>query len=127
STWLTRIVVNEALGRERAARRRRARLNVDSILDLEEYREKLMDGSRERGGPENALAVKQLRATLEAAITSLPPDFRLVFVMRDVEGLSVNEVAQALDILPATVKTRLLRARRRLRAALASELQARLA
>jgi RNA polymerase sigma-70 factor (ECF subfamily) len=124
STWLTRIVINEALGRERAARRRRARLDADSILDLEEYREKLMDGSRERGGPETALALKQMRATLEAAIATLPRDFRLVFVMRDVEGMSVDEVARALDVVPATVKTRLLRARRKLREALASELQA---
>lgn len=124
STWLTRIVINEALGRERAARRRRARLDADSILDLDEYREKLMDGSRERGGPDAALALKQMRATLETAIEALPRDFRIVFVMRDVEGLSVDEVSQALDILPATVKTRLLRARRRLRQALASELQA---
>lgn len=126
STWLTRIVINEALGRERAARRRKARLNEDSILDLDEYREKLMSGSRE-DGPEGALALKQLRATLEAAIATLPRDFRLVFMMRDVEGLSVEEVAQALDLLPATVKTRLLRARRRLREALASEVQAGLA
>lgn len=126
STWLTRIVINEALGRERAAKRRRARLNEASILDLEEYREKLMAGSRE-GGPDGALALKQLRATLEAAIATLPRDFRLVFMMRDVEGLSVEEVAHALDILPATVKTRLLRARRRLREALASEVQAGLA
>lgn len=126
STWLTRIVINEALGRERAARRRKARLDANSILDLEEYREKLMAGSRE-GGPDGALALKQLRATLEAAIATLPRDFRTVFMMRDVEGLSVEEVAQALDLLPATVKTRLLRARRRLREALASELQAGLA
>jgi RNA polymerase sigma-70 factor (ECF subfamily) len=126
STWLTRIVINEALGRERAARRRKARLDEDSILDLDEYREKLMAGSRE-GGPEGALALKQLRATLEAAIATLPRDFRLVFMMRDVEGLSVEDVAQALEFLPATVKTRLLRARRRLREALASEVQAGLA
>ena len=126
STWLTRIVINEALGRERATRRRKARLDEVSILDLEEYREKLMNGSRE-GGPEGALALKQMRATLEAAIATLPRDFRLVFMMRDVEGLSIEEVAQALDIVPATVKTRLLRARRKLREALASELQASLA
>lgn len=126
STWLTRIVINEALGRERAARRRKARLDEESILDLDEYRDKLMAGSRE-GGPDGALALKQLRATLEAAIATLPRDFRLVFMMRDVEGLSVEEVAQALELLPATVRTRLLRARRRLREALASEVQAGLA
>lgn len=123
STWLTRIVINEALGRVRAARRRRARLDEDSITDLDDYRENLMRGSIEQGA-EAALARKQLRGVMEKAIATLPRDFRLVFVMRDIEGLSVEEVARTLDILPATVKTRLLRARRRLRDALAPELHA---
>lgn len=61
---------------------------------------------------------------LEVAIEGLPRDFRLAFVMREVEGMTVDEIAQALDIVPGTVKTRLLRARRRLREALAPELQA---
>ena len=124
STWLTRIVINEALGRERAARRRRARLNADSITDLDAYREKLMTGSIQRGGPDAALAITQMRGMLETAIAGLPRDFRLVFVMREIEEMTVEEVADALAILPATVKTRLFRARRRLREALAPELQA---
>jgi len=123
STWLTRIVINEALGRVRAARRRRARLDEDSIPDLDDYRDNLMRGSIEQDA-EAALARKQLRGVMEKAIATLPRDFRLVFVMRDIEGLSVEEVARTLDILPATVKTRLLRARRRLRDALAPELHA---
>lgn len=45
STWLTRIVINEALGRERAARRRRTLLDAESVTDLDAYREKLMNGS----------------------------------------------------------------------------------
>jgi len=124
ATWLTRIVINEALGRERAARRRRARLDAASVTDLERYREKLMSGSFERGGPDASLAIKQLRSILEAAIVELPAEFRTVFVMRDVEGMSVEEVAEALDTLPATIKTRLFRARRRLREALAPEVHA---
>jgi len=124
STWLTRIVINEALGRERAARRRRARLDANSVTDLDAYREKLMNGSTERGGPEAALAIKEMRGMLESAIGMLPRDFRLVFIMREIEGMTVEEIAGALDILPATVKTRLLRARRRLSEALAPELQA---
>jgi len=124
STWLTRIVINEARGRLRAARRRSARLNADSILDLEEYRDKLMSGSIQRGGPDGALAIKQLRGILEAAIAKLPEDFRLPFVMREVEGMSIDDIAAALDIVPGTVKTRLLRARRRLREALAPDLRA---
>jgi RNA polymerase sigma-70 factor, ECF subfamily len=123
STWLMRIVINEALGRARAARRRRARLDEDSITDLDDYRDRLMRGSIEQGA-EAALARKQMRGVLESAIATLPRDFRLVFVMREVEGMSVDDVAQSLGVLPATVKTRLLRARRRLREALAPELHA---
>jgi RNA polymerase sigma-70 factor (ECF subfamily) len=124
ATWLTRIVINEALGRERAARRRRARLDAESVVDLDEYREKLMSGSIERAGPDGTLAIKQMRCLLEAAIEGLPQDFRLVFVMHEVEEMTIEEIGQALDIVPATVKTRLFRARRRLRQALAPDLQA---
>lgn len=123
-TWLTRIVINEALGRARAARRRRARLDADSITDLDAYRERLMNGSIEPAAPDASLAIKQMRAMLEAAIARLPGEFRTVFVMRDVEGMSVEEVAGALDIPPGTVKTRLHRARRRLRDLLAPDLRA---
>jgi len=124
STWLTRIVINEALGRQRAARRRRARLDAESVVQLDDYREKLMNGSIDRSGPDGALALKQMRGMLETAIEGLPRDFRLAFVMREVEGMTIEEIAQALDVLPATVKTRLLRARRRLQEALAPELRA---
>ena len=124
STWLTRIVINEALGRQRAARRRRARLDADSVVHLDDYRERLMNGSIDRSGPDGALALKQMRDMLEAAIEGLPRDFRLAFVMHEVEGMAIDEIAQALDIVPATVKTRLFRARRRLQEALAPELRA---
>lgn len=126
STWLTRIVINEALGRARAVARRSARLDAESVADLETYREQLMRGSIDQG-PEAALARSQMREMLERAIASLPSEFRLVFVLREVEGMSIEEVAHAMAIPSATVKTRLLRARRRLREALAPELQASLA
>lgn len=123
STWLTRIVINEALGRQRAARRRRAQLDGTSVTLLEDYREKLMQGSRSGIGPDGELARAQVRGLLEQAIAQLPADFRLVFVMREIEGLSVEETAESLGIVPATVKTRHLRARRRLQEALAPELK----
>jgi RNA polymerase sigma-70 factor (ECF subfamily) len=121
STWLTRIAINEALGRRRAAGRRRARLDSASIVHIDEYREKLMRGSAAALSPEADIARAQLRGLLEAAIARLPESFRLVFVLRDVEGLSVEETAETLAILPATVKTRHLRARRRLQDDLAPE------
>ena len=124
STWLTRIVINEALGRVRAAKRRRERLDTGSVVHLDEYREKLMRGSTSGAAPDAALAREQIRCLLEKAIGDLPDGFRHVFVLREVEGFSVEDAAEVLDILPATVKTRHLRARRRLQDALAPDLKA---
>jgi RNA polymerase sigma-70 factor (ECF subfamily) len=120
STWLTRIVINEALGRARAERRRRARLEAEGVPVLDVYREKLMAGS-EAPPPDAAVAREQLRRLLEHAIADLPDPFRTTFVLREIEGLSVEDTAEVLEIPPATVKTRLLRARRRLQQALAPE------
>ena len=120
STWLTRIVVNEALGRLRSERRRRSRLEAEGVPVLDAYREKLMAGS-ETPPPDAAVAREQLRRLLEHAIAGLPEIFRTVFVLREVEGLSVEDTAEALAIPSATVKTRLLRARRKLQEALAPE------
>lgn len=122
STWLTRIVVNEALGRLRSARRRRAHLDENSVVILDDYREKLMRGSADPP-PDSGLVREQLRRLLEESIAALPATFRTVFVLREVEGLSVEETADALGIPPATVKTRHLRARRRLQEALAPEVK----
>lgn len=123
STWLTRIAINEALARDRAARRRRWDLENASVAVLEDYREKLMRGSMSGDSPDADLARGQLRRLLEDAIAALPAPFRTVFVLREVEGLSVEETADSLGIVPATVKTRHLRARRRLQEALAPEVK----
>ena len=120
STWLTRIVVNEALGRLRSERRRRARLEAEGVPVLDTYREKLMAGSV-TAQPDATMAREQLRRLLEHAIGEMPDIFRTVFVLREVEGLSVEETAEALDIPAATVKTRFLRARKRLQETLAPE------
>lgn len=127
STWLTRIVINEALGCARAARRRRAHVDDGSVAFLDDYREKLMRGSSSGTAPDAEFARAQLRSLLEQAIGALPPDFRLVFVMREIEGLSVDETAQSLGLVPATVKTRHLRARRRLQQSLAPDVKSALA
>jgi RNA polymerase sigma-70 factor, ECF subfamily len=124
STWLTRIVINESLGRQRAANRRRTQLDGSSVTVLDDYREKLMRGSMSGTSPDAELARVQVRHLLEEAISALPTDFRTVFVLREVEGLTVEATAEALDLNPATVKTRHLRARRRLQDALAPELKA---
>jgi RNA polymerase sigma-70 factor (ECF subfamily) len=124
STWLTRIAINEALMRRRGAQRREAQLETAAVVRLDEYREKLMRGSMNGASPDAELARSQLRGLLEQAIAGLPDDFRTVFVLREIEGLSVEETAETLDLVPATVKTRHLRARRRLQQALAPEVGA---
>ena len=121
STWLTRIVVNEALDRRRRAQKRSRMLNQESVLVLEEYREKLMAGSHPHS-PEKILMRRQIAKLLEAAIARLPDTFRPVFVLREIEGLSVEDTAEALQIPEETVKTRLFRARRRLQKELDPEL-----
>lgn len=120
STWLTRIAINEALGRLRSCQRRRAHLEAEGVSVLETYREALMRGS-ETAPPDATLAREQLRQLLERAVAALPDSFRTVFVLREIEGLSVEETAEALDLLPATVKTRAMRARRKLQQMLAPE------
>ena len=120
STWLTRIAINEALGRLRSSRRRQAHIEAQGVAYLDSYREACMRGS-EAAAPDAALAREQLRQLIERAVAGLPQGFRSVFVLREVEGLSVEETAQALDIPAATVKTRLMRARKKLREALAPD------
>lgn len=121
STWLTRIVVNEALSRRSRAQRRSRLLNQESVVVLEEYREKLMAGSVTQS-PEKVLMRRQISKLLETAIARLPDTFRPVFVLREIEGLSVEDTAEALQIPEETVKTRLFRARRRLQKELDPEL-----
>ena len=113
ATWLTRIVVNEALSHKRAAEARKRSLADADITQIDDYREKLMSVSFR--SPEFQVLRAELAKAIEAAIARLPEDFRTVLVLRDIEDMSVEETAEALDILAATVKTRHLRARRRLR------------
>jgi RNA polymerase sigma-70 factor (ECF subfamily) len=68
------------------------------------------------------VAREQMRRLLEHAVGSLPEAFRTVFVLREIEGLSGEETAEVLDIGVATVKTRLLRARRKLQDILAPQI-----
>ena len=121
STWLTRIVVNEALGRRRSEERRRRHLEQKGVAVLDDYREALMRGS-DSEMPDVAVAREQIRKLLEQAVAALPEAFRTVFVLREIEGLSSEDTAAILDVPVATVKTRLFRGRRRLQQMLAPEL-----
>lgn len=113
STWLVRIVTNDALAHARSIRRRRSAVEADEVLILDDYRDMLMRGSVSES-PDSAVARGQIRQLLDDAISRLPAPFRAVFVLRQIEELDVGEVAETLGIPAATVKTRHLRARRRL-------------
>ena len=117
STWLTRIALNEAL-----QRRRRQRTVYLDVIDAARNRANMqIDWSpmiAPDQDPERATAQHQIRRFLDRAIDDLPEAFRTVFVMRDIEGVTTEETATLLGIRQATVKTRLHRARRMLRAAL---------
>ena len=122
STWLTRIVINEALERRRKAGRRRQQLEAQGVSFIESYREALMRGSEQSQSPEQEVMRSELARLLEGAIGRLPEVFRPAFVLREIEGLSVAETADALALPEATVRTRLHRARLRLQAELAPAL-----
>jgi RNA polymerase sigma-70 factor (ECF subfamily) len=123
STWLTRIVVNEALGRRRAEQRRRSRLEQEGVAVLDTYRETMMRGS-EVDAPDVTVAREQIRRLIEKAVSDLPDVFRTVFVLREIEGLSVEDTSAIVGVPVATVKTRLFRGRRRLQEMLAPEMAA---
>lgn len=73
--------------------------------------------------PETALGRAQMRALMERAVAALPSEMRLPFLLHEVEGVRIREIAADLSLNPITVKTRLFRARRRLRAAMEAELR----
>lgn len=123
STWLTRIALNEAMGR---VRRRRPTAELDSLDQ---------DGAADSGWTEqlpislmplaadSEISRSEMRHLIEDAIDSLPEAFRLVFILRDVEGLSQLETAAQLGLKVETVKTRLHRARQALRASIEEKVQ----
>lgn len=113
STWLTRIVLNTAIDRQRKRKKRRSELLENDVAMIEEYRAGLSAG--QILSPESELARTEISVMLKDAVARLPDDFRPVFVLRDIEGMSVRETAETLDIKEATVKSRLYRARRLLR------------
>jgi RNA polymerase sigma-70 factor, ECF subfamily len=112
-TWLVRIAVNEALMRLRK-RRTAKTVSMDEDVQTE-------DGSLPRDfadwspNPEQQYKQAELKEILQKTIQGLPPGFRTVFTLRDVEGLSTEETAEALNLSIPAVKSRLLRARLQLR------------
>jgi RNA polymerase sigma-70 factor (ECF subfamily) len=119
ATWLTRIVINASYARLRKAPAATV-VSLDSVAPgLLDVQENPMTKPVEP--PEDAAIRAELRRLLERRIDALPEQFRTVFILRDVEELSVEETAACLSIPDATVRTRAFRARALLREALARD------
>jgi RNA polymerase sigma-70 factor (ECF subfamily) len=111
ATWLARITINEASARVR----RRAKLIHYFVAPKKESEGIFASRTKDHVDPEKSLAQREILRLVEQATDRLPEDFRVVFVLRVIEGLGVAETAQILELRPETVKTRLHRARRLIR------------
>ncbi len=113
STWIYRIAVNEAL---MVIRRRKVQtVSLDDSYDEEEPVSEGMMITDWCCLPESDLLTAEAQGFMDQAIQKLPMNLRIVFIMRDLEGLSIQETAEALGVSEGVVKTRLLRATLRLR------------
>jgi RNA polymerase sigma-70 factor (ECF subfamily) len=121
STWLISITLNEARGRLR----RKKNVKMESLDDTPESQGPVSPALLRdwREIPSEALERKEVRVLLQEAITDLPLIYREVFLLRDVEELSVNQSAEALGISIASVKVRLHRARLMLQKKLVPQLK----
>ena len=104
STWLTKIAIYEAYARVRRFDYR----NVDSVSNLEDQG---MDLKSKEHDPEQQTFDDEMRMLLERALDAIPDDYRSIFMLREIEGLSTAETAECLEISEENVKTRLHRAR----------------
>jgi RNA polymerase sigma-70 factor (ECF subfamily) len=129
-TWLTRVVINHSLMRYRKQKRDRVVVPIGPHSSLAPWRPDGVEGGQREAEmrddraelPVESTLRAEIRRILERRIDQLPTAFRTVFVMRDVEDMSVQETADALGIPPATVRTRLFRARALLREGLARDM-----
>jgi RNA polymerase sigma-70 factor (ECF subfamily) len=112
STWLTRIALHEALARRRKRRPEEPPEDVMETL------------TSPQPDPERQAYAAELKGLLETAVDSLPEAYRLVFMLREIEGLSTSETAAGLELGEEAVKTRLHRARAMVRSAIAERMGA---
>jgi RNA polymerase sigma-70 factor (ECF subfamily) len=111
STWLTRIVINHSLMRLRKQKRDRVVIPFVTWRAGDAQTTEIDVADEKTEPPSNAALRGEIRRILEQRIDDLPVAFRTVLIMRDVEDMTVQETAEALGIPPATVRTRLFRAR----------------
>lgn len=120
STWIIRITMNAARMRNRGARPHQEYDTVDEKDEPDNAIVVFPGSGSDR--PETALGRSQISNMLETAVAALPEDLRLVFLLHESEGMSVRAIARDLSLNPITVRTRLYRARKRLRAGLEARL-----
>jgi RNA polymerase sigma-70 factor (ECF subfamily) len=120
-TWLTKIVINRALMHLRKHRRDRVVVPFRSRAGADDPVEAQMPDDRVEAPSDTTLRA-EVRRLIERRVDDLPVAFRTVFVLREVDDLTVEETADCLGIPPATVRTRLFRARALLRSALEQDL-----
>lgn len=113
-TWLSRIATNHAF----TLLRKRLGKPTLSLTEHEEVERQLIEPRS--GGPEEIASDRETRQLLTETLDQIDPKYSLVFVLRDREGMTIQETAEALDISPENVKVRLLRAREMVRDRFAS-------
>ncbi len=118
-TWLSRVVLNECLGRRRRDVRRQSLIPISREDPSDEMEDSV---ASEAHPPEELAAADQMRAILENKLQQIPESFRVVFVLRSVEELSVEETAACLNVPSETVRSRHFRAKALLREALARDI-----
>lgn len=115
-TWMYRIAVREALNHRRWWwRHKRQQVSIDAQGDTERATRELEDGG---ASPFDQFAAHELRQVIQQALAGIPKVFRMAVVLRDLEGLSYEEVADVTEVSVGTVKSRILRGRQALREAL---------
>lgn len=119
STWLSRLVLNECGARRRRSMRRE---NIVPIVSADPNTHLLKRIPDSGEPPDHCTARAQMRRVLEQKVSELPETLRLVFVLRSIEELSVEEVAATLSISADTVRSRHFRAKGMLRESLAKEI-----
>lgn len=121
STWATKIALNAARMR---LRKRHPTEEYDSVSEEFHQEASVIEfpGSRQRS-PENEHGVAQFGEWVETAVSELPSNLRVVFVLREAEGMALADIALDLGITVMTVKTRLFRARRHLKSLLESRIK----
>ncbi len=110
AVWLYKVAKNNCLmSRRRSKFAPRQSLSLEELMPDREYLQRLQAGGD--GTPEHALLQKETSEQLQQAILKLPPPYRLVLVLHDMEGLTSDEIARVLALREGTVRVRLHRAR----------------